>query len=162
DVQRNGKLLTMRSFIGVLASLTLVLLGTVSRAVESTSEYSVQVSVQIRKSPAEITLSWPQDRCNPPTAYTVYRKDPNDLTWGSGMPLSASTPSYGERNVVMGVPYEYQVEKTTQLYAGYGYVYAGIEAPATEERGKLLLVIDKTYSSELAPELALLEQDLRG
>jgi hypothetical protein len=153
----------MRKFIGVFASLALVLfLCSATRAVENTSGYSVQVSVQIQKAPPQIELTWPPDGFSKPTAYTVYRKGPQDLTWGSGKHLDRSATGYLDNDVVLGVPYEYQVVRTTELYAGYGYVYAGIEVPAIEDRGKLLLVIDNTYASQLAAELARLVLDLRG
>ena len=41
-------------------------------------------------------------------------------------------------------------------------ICAGINVPLTEERGKLLLIVDKTYALNLASELALLQQDLSG
>jgi hypothetical protein len=156
-------LTTMRNLIAVFAGLTGVLVTCCSsNAAQKTSEYSVQVSVQVHAAPAQIALSWPQDGNRAPIAYTVYRKNPEDLTWGPGVHLKGSATSYLDTNVCAGVPYEYQVVKTTDLYAAYGYVYSGIDVPAIEDRGKVLLVLDNTYSAEIAPELAQLEQDLRG
>lgn len=153
----------MRKVIGVLLGLSMGLVaGLSSGAPENTSEYSVQVSAQVQVSPPQIMLNWPQDGCDAPTAYTVYRKSLDDLTWGSGTHLPPSATFFLDTNLDVGVAYEYQVVKTTHFYAGYGYIYAGIKVPMTEDRGKLLLVVDKTYAVELAPELAQLEQDLRG
>jgi hypothetical protein len=153
----------MRDFISGFARLALALLASGScHAVESTSDYSVQVSARVQNCPPQILLSWPREGSVAPTACTVYRKGPQDLAWGPGIHLNAGAGCYVDTNVSVGVAYEYQVVKNTARYAGYGYVYAGIEVPETEDRGKLLLVIDKTYASELAAELAQLEQDLRG
>ncbi len=153
----------MRRAIGVLANLAIALVaGYCSRATENTSEYSVQMSVAVQAAPPQIVLNWPRDGCTAPSAYTVYRKAPEDFSWGRGTPLPPTATTYLDTNVIVGIPYEYQVVKTTSLYAGYGYVYAGIELPPVEDRGKLLLVVDKTYANELANELSVLEQDLVG
>lgn len=153
----------MQKVIGVVATLAGVLVACLSsRASESTSEYSVQVSVAVQKAPPQITLNWPQDGCVGVNAYTVYRKKAEDAWWGPGTHLATTATSYTDTNINLGIPYEYQVVKTTELYAGYGYVCAGIEVPQVENRGKLLLVIDNTYLSELSRELGQLEQDLQG
>jgi hypothetical protein len=153
----------MRKIIGVVLGFAMGLtMSSSAVAVENTSEYSVQVSAQVQESPAQIALSWPQDGCETPTAYTVYRKGPADLMWGPGTHLPATATQFIDTNVEVGAPYEYQVVKTTQVYASFGYVYAGIKLPMTEDRGKLLLVVDDTYANELADDLARLEQDLRG
>ena len=47
-------------------------------------------------------------------------------------------------------------------YTGTGYVYAGINAPLTENRGKVLLLVDNTFTTALSAELSRLEQDLVG
>ena len=47
-------------------------------------------------------------------------------------------------------------------YGGVGYIYAGIQAPLVEYRGKVVLVVDNTFTSSLALELARLQQDLVG
>ena len=153
----------MRKVIGFVTGLaTGLLAASPGVAFENTSEYSVQVSAQVQASPAQIALSWPQDGCDLPTAYTVYRRGPEDQSWGPGTHLPASASGFLDTNVDVGIAYEYQVVKTTARYAGYGYLYAGIKVPMTEDRGKLLLVVDNTYATELAPDLARLEQDLTG
>ncbi len=62
----------------------------------------------------------------------------------------------------MGATYEYQVIESTSACKSYGYVYAGIQSPLIESRGKLVLVVDNTYAAELSEELVRLEQDLVG
>ncbi|MEL6864482.1 MAG: T9SS type A sorting domain-containing protein [Bacteroidota bacterium] len=42
----------------------------------------------------------------------------------------------------------------------YGYIYAGAEVPALEDRGGLLLLIDSTWVDSLSSELAILQLDL--
>src|SRR5579859_3682294 len=135
--------------------------GRASGGAENTCEYSVQLSALVQKSPPQITLIWPQDSCERPKSYSVYRKLPAERSWGHGAVLSGAATSYVDTNVVVGTPYEYQVVKSSS-YAGYGYLYAGIELPAVEARGKLVLVVDTSFTASLTNELVQLQQDLIG
>jgi hypothetical protein len=151
----------MRKAISVAAVLLAVVAPHIG-AVESTWEFSVQVSADVQVAPPRITLSWPQDTYLAPAAYTVYRKAPAATSWGSGTTLAGTATNYTDTAVNVGTGYEYQVVKRTSQYTGYGYVYAGINLPLTEVRGRLLLVVDNTYAADLAHELARLQRDLVG
>jgi hypothetical protein len=153
----------MRKVISLITCLLLLITAAhTSRAIEMTWEYSVQVSATVSASPAQISLSWPQDQYMVPNSYTLYRKAPGATSWGTGTTLSGTTTSYVDSSVSVGTAYEYQIVKSTSQYTGYGYLYAGINVPMTDSRGKLLLVVDSTYASQLASELARLQQDLVG
>jgi hypothetical protein len=152
----------MRNTISVATSVLLSTAAVLSSRADTTWEYAVQVSAAVKPAPAQITLSWPQDVNGAPSGYTVYRKGTNDSAWGQGTALPGTTTTYTDSNVKVGVPYEYEVVKNASGYSGYGYVYAGINVPMTDARGKLLLVVDNTYANDLAPELARLQQDLVG
>ncbi|HTD86440.1 MAG TPA: fibronectin type III domain-containing protein, partial [Candidatus Binatia bacterium] len=52
--------------------------------------------------------------------------------------------------------------KVADGYHGYGYIFAGIEAPLTEARGKLILIVDNSQANSLSNELVRLESDLTG
>ena len=134
----------------------------IAGAVEMTWEFSVQLSATVQSSPARITLNWPQDQYMLPNSYTVYRKAPGDTSWGSGITLPGTATSYDDNTVTVGTAYEYQVVKTTSQYTSYGYLYSGINVPMTDSRGKLILVVDNTFTSTLTNELAQLQQDLTG
>src|SRR5579871_2112247 len=149
---------TIYAIIGMAASLASALVG---RA-DCTAEYSVQVSADVKASPAQITLSWPQDSVSTPKNYAVYRRAPGASSWGKASILPGSTTFYTDTHVAVGTPYEYQIVKQTKGYTGYGYIYSGVDVPLTESRGKLLLVVDKTYARQLDTELARLQQDLVG
>jgi len=129
---------------------------------ESTWEFCVQVSATVQVAPAQIVLNWPQDTYTQPASYTVFRKAPGPSSWGTGTTLPGTTTNYTDTNVTAGTAYEYQIIKTTSQYTGYGYIYAGINVPLTENRGKLLLVVDNTYAANLTNELAVLQQDIIG
>jgi hypothetical protein len=153
----------MRKAISVAMGLLLFLRAAqVVSAVEMTWEFSVQLSATVQAAPSRITLTWPQDEYMLPNSYTVYRKLPEATSWGTGTTLPGTSTSYVDANVVVGTAYEYQVVKSTSQYTGYGYLYAGINVPLTDYRGKLLLVVDSTYGAALSSELAQLRQDLVG
>ncbi len=153
----------MRSVVGAVTSLLFLLLASNGNcATEKSIEYSVQVSALVEESPARITLHWPQDSCCRPQSYSVYRKAPADTAWGKPVSLPGNACEYADRDVAAGTRYEYQVVKTTSKYTGYGYISAGAKIPLNDQRGRLLLVIENKYATDLAPELARLEQDLVG
>src|ERR1051325_2388420 len=152
----------MRKVISFITGLAAAIVAAQTAQADSTWEYSVQLSATVQASPAQITLSWPQDLYGA-NSYTVYRKTPSATSWGAGTTLPGSTTTYADSSVTVGTAYEYQVIKAASGgYTGYGYIYSGINVPMTEDRGKLLLVVDNTYASSLTNELSRLQQDLVG
>ena len=154
----------LRSLAGKLTCFIAVLFlsATLAKA-DSTFVYAVQVSAQVQTNPPQITLNWEPDPYGA-TNYVVYRKSKRDQSWGT--PL-ASLPGYVtnfvDDTVVTQTNYEYQIVKYATLgYHGYGYIFSGIEAPVTETRGKLVLVVAQESTIGLTNELSRLEQDLVG
>lgn len=137
-----------------------------------TIEYAIEVTATAQTTPLRITLGWPTN--SHATSFKVYRKLITDTSWGSPMvTLTPSALGYADTNVTVGVGYEYQVEVLTDYYpypngnasqwlTAYGYCYAGIDVPAIENRGKIILLVDGTFTTTLAGELAQLQQDLVG
>ena len=146
--------------------ILVILLIFVSMQAEAyvSKDTAILVSADVSTSPASITLTWPL-RSNATTPYQVSRKLLNDTTWTL---LSSSVPSdsviYLDTNIVVGVAYEYKIYQTAGALApaAYGYLYAGIEVPVVENRGKLLLLVDDSFTVTLSNELARLERDLVG
>jgi hypothetical protein len=147
--------------LAIVAGLA-VLCGHNAKAIEATWDYAVQLNARVEITPPRIYLSWPQDTQSVPSSYTVYRKSLEATNWGSGTRLPGNTTTYVDTNVSLGFAYEYQVVKSATAYTGYGYIYAGIQAPLIEHRGHILLLVDNTFSSSLGPELARLQQDITG
>ncbi|MHC1769494.1 MAG: chitobiase/beta-hexosaminidase C-terminal domain-containing protein [Verrucomicrobiia bacterium] len=123
--------------------------------------YAVGASASVQAAPPQIVLEWERDPNA--TSYTVYRKEPAEASWGQGTVLPADTTRFTDVGVLTGRAYEYQVSKTTGPgYVGYGYVSAGIDAPLVEDRGKVLLLVDSLFVTDLANELTCLQKDLVG
>lgn len=148
----------------VRARMVGVMLLLVSQAALSreTADYAVQLDVQTRSSPPEISLTWTRDSEQNSTGYVVSRKSRHDSAWETLGTLDGSATSYTDATVEVGRGYEYQVQRMATGYGGYGYVFAGIELPAVHFRGKLVLVVDVSQSETLGFELARLESDLAG
>jgi hypothetical protein len=144
------------------AVLVATALSAVSAWGDDTWAYTVQLSATVQSSPAQVTLSWPQDGYGV-DRYVVFRKAKEAASWGAGTTLAGSSTTYVDNNVSRGAAYEYQVVKHATLgYKGYGYIYVGIEAPLVENRGKVILLVDSSQTTSLSTELSRLEQDLVG
>jgi hypothetical protein len=142
--------------------LLLTAVTQLSYAIDPTWNYAVQASAQVQISPPRITLNWVQDSTAIPLSYAVSRKAPSDGSWTLLKTLSGSATNFADTNVSVGATYEYQIFKQASGYVGYGYIFAGIDAPFVEDRGTLLLIVDSTISAPLTNELARLQQDLIG
>ena len=122
--------------------------------------YAVEVSAAIQTSPARITLNWPAD----PNAssYTVSRLSSSG-SWSPLATLPGTATQFIDNSVSVGAQFEYRIVKSTSRgYSGSGYILAGINAPAVEHRGKIILLVDSTWAAPIATELRRLEQDLVG
>lgn len=147
-------ILAMCGLLGLIAT-------PVSKA-DTTWNYAVQISATVQASPPQIALTWPQDDYGA-VRYTVYRKAKEATSWGTGTELSGTITNYTDTNVVVGTTYEYQIVKEANLgYKGYGYIFAGIQAPLAEDRGKLILIVQNRHAPALSSELARLQSDLTG
>jgi hypothetical protein len=114
----------------------------------------------VEKDPPRILLVWPA--VSTATGYQVFRKSKGDSAWGEPVVLPADATFFADALVEVGKGYEYYIRRTATNYTGHGYIYAGIELPLVESRGKAILVVDKTHAEALAPELTLLQKDLVG
>jgi hypothetical protein len=117
----------------------------------------------VQASPPQITLSWEIDPYGANT-YSVYRKGKSDTAWGTPLAtLAGSAASYTDGTVTVGSAYEYGIVKAATLgYTGYGYIFSGINVPAIEQRGTVVLVVATNSIIGLDFELARLQSDLAG
>src|SRR5437899_4462512 len=120
---------------------------------DNTFVYAVQISATVQTSPPQIILNWEPDPYGA-NSYTIFRKTKTATSWGTGTTLAGTASGFTDANVTAGSTYEYQVIKAASLgYTGYGYIYSGIAAPMTENRGKLILIAANTYAATLTHEL---------
>ena len=127
----------------------------------------VQIEALVQKSPPQITLNWNTDPANNPSEYTLYRKAPAATAWGEPLKshIPAATTTFADTEVKLGQAYEYKLEATIhtlKYWSAVGVIRAGIEMPAIEDRGAVILLVDKTIAEPCAAELTRLQQDLVG
>ena len=130
---------------------------------DQTYVYAVQISAQVQPAPPQITLNWEPDPFGT-TNYVVFRKAKDDTQWGHPVAvLSGYSSNYTDATVSQGSAFEYQITKAGILgYTGYGYIYSGIQVPAIENRGTVVLVVASESTVGLETELARLQSDLVG
>ncbi|HNX34796.1 MAG TPA: Calx-beta domain-containing protein [Kiritimatiellia bacterium] len=130
-------------------------------------DFAVDLRASVSTSTPCITLSWSQRQQSKIAAQRVYRrlKTTTGAVWEMQATLATNDTGFSDTSALPGVEYEYWMQRT---YSGIspspavGYLSAGVEVPAQEARGTLLLVVDHTMASPLAPEIAQLRSDLTG
>ena len=126
----------------------------------SSQKAAVQLSATVSSSPASITLSWTSLAST--TSITIYRKLATATAWGSAIATpSASSLSYTDAGITVGVLYEYRVVRVAGGVTGNGYMSSGVAVPPTDYRGRIILLVDNTFSTSLAAELTTLVGDLK-
>lgn len=129
------------------------------RAETDPKNYAVMTHAEVSASPARITLKWNADAAA--TGHTIARRNGN--SWDTVATVGGSTLTWTDSNVAVGQPYEYRITKSTsQGYQGASFLLAGINAPLKDNLGKVILLVDNTYASQLSAELVRLEHDLAG
>jgi len=97
------------------------------------------------------------------TSLTVFRKIKSATSWGIAVAVPTSgSLSWADNTVSTGTYYEYKVVRVSAGITGTGYISTGIQVPATDYRGKVILLVDNTLASPLASELTQLTYDLRA
>jgi len=128
---------------------------------QSCKDVSVELSASVQPAPAAITLHWVS--CANATQHSVFRKLKASNAWGGSIAnLSGSDTQYTDTTVTAGVSYDYRITRSGNGFTGYGYINAGIEIPAVEFRGNIIVLIDSTFADSLSNEFARLEADLSG
>jgi hypothetical protein len=144
-----------------LALLLLLIVPCTLRADLPAREYAVQLTASIADNPPEIRLAWPGDQ-NART-YTVRRKLRDEKTWHDISTADGPSTGITDRDVQIGIGYEYQVIKDSSLgIQAYGYIYSGINLPLIEDRGTVIVLAEEKLAALLEPELLRLEFDLIG
>jgi len=147
-------------FIYVALRVAIVLLCTAVTRGE-VRDFGIEIEATTQRQPAQVILNWRPLADN--SAVVVSRKLKGENSWSRPANLPAGTTSFIDSDVVWGNAYEYQVQKSPiPNFGGTGYIFVGLDAPIIESRGKMILIVDNTYASDLTSELLRLQQDLIG
>lgn len=127
------------------------------------------LTAEVSANPPEICLQWAPisllqgDVVGQPNVITIDRKLPKDDEWENMTKLSIDQTTYTDTTVEAGVVYQYRV---ASYYSNPGatrteaFISCGIEIPAVEDRGKLILLTDNDTQAALADKLDRLAADL--
>jgi Carbohydrate family 9 binding domain-like/Bacterial Ig domain len=134
--------------------------GSSKRAL-SCMKYAVMVSAEVKNKPPQITLEWTKEKS---FSYTVYRRFAGEKQWSSTPAASfdGNASKYVDKKVKTGILYEYRIDRAGNGFIGRGYISCGINIPLVEQRGKVILLVDKSVAPALKQELKRLEQDMIG
>ncbi|MBL7953112.1 MAG: T9SS type A sorting domain-containing protein [Flavobacteriales bacterium] len=129
-------------------------------AQSSSEKAAVRITATVQATPS-ITLNWAS--LSGTTSLNIYRKLKSGTSWGSAVATpSASALTWTDNSVAVGTNYEYKIVRVAGGVTGIGYISTGIQLPAVDQRGKIILLVDNTLSSALATELTQLTNDLKG
>lgn len=148
----------MSLFTSVSKVVYAVLLS-LSCTVVLNAKVTAYVDVQTSPTP-QVTISWNDQGGN--TVELVRR--PLGLlgleTW-TVLDEDASSP-YVDETVALGESYEYSIRSITEsrFRNRFAHMAVTLEAPLSDERGAVLLVVEDKWSTELAAEIGFLELNL--
>ena len=114
-------------------------------------ERSVQLYSEFQDNPPQFTLYWMND--GTAASYHIFRRIAGS---GPGWNVEIGSPdgsadSFTDTDIQKGITYEYCIRKSGDI-DGYGYMAAGTEIPAVEDKGILIMAMDNTYLDD--PEYA--------
>lgn len=145
----------------ILCILAFFLIGASMNAQSISERSAVAINASAQVSPASITLSW--RAIGSTTSFAIYRKLKTATSWGSAIANpSSSATQWTDNTAVLGVNYEYKIVRVSNGVTGTGYINAGIQVPSVDYRGKIILLVDNSMSSQLIPELTQLIYDMRA
>ncbi|MCF6228191.1 MAG: hypothetical protein L3J82_05930 [Planctomycetes bacterium] len=124
---------------------------------QSARDVAVEVTATVSNSPLEITLNWTSKG----TSYDIYKRTWGSTSWGTPI-ATVSTLTWTDSSITSGTIYEYAVGATGGTVSAWGMICSGVDIAPAHSRGKLILVVDDTFTTSLAPELDRLRDDLTG
>ncbi|MCF7708112.1 MAG: LamG domain-containing protein [Verrucomicrobia bacterium] len=108
------------------------------------------ISASVTTSPPAVHLDWRAAREN---RVVVEKRKHGDSSWNT-LAVNPLKSEFHDTNVSSGTTFEYRVNSRK--------LTAGIQLPATEQRGGVILLVDQTLTKTLKPDLERLERDLIG
>ena len=154
----------MFRFVLVHCCLALFFVAGIARAAV-TQDFVVDLQATVSATVPHIRLSWAQRQQSAIASQKIHRRLKGAAAWELQATLTNTQTSFADPTALPGVEYEYWMERRFNgVYpdVAIGYLSAGMDVPLVEARGTLLLVLENSMATPLAPEIAQLKEDLAG
>jgi autotransporter-associated beta strand protein len=154
-----------RPLCGIRLFFAVCPLSVLSLYAQTPRDFAIDLAAAPSTNTPCLTLNWSIRRQGNIKYQKIHRRLKGETAWTKLADLDYIQTSYADSNAVVGVEYEYWMERYyTNIYpnTAMGYLSAGVNVPMAESRGKLLLVVDNTMVTPLAPEIAQLQAELTG
>ncbi|GAB5538358.1 MAG: hypothetical protein Salg2KO_04610 [Salibacteraceae bacterium] len=142
--------------LALLALISMFLTGSLWS--QTSQDYSVLMEAEAIESPLSIKLTWDDDANA--TAYFVYRKEVDALSFGAPIATLGAVTTYTDTDISEGEEYEYYVRKSATGYTGHGYTHSGVNVLMKAERGNALILVESMILDSLPQEIQQLEMDM--
>ncbi|MFA6292230.1 MAG: hypothetical protein WC637_10635, partial [Victivallales bacterium] len=121
--------------------------------------FVVELTASADERPA-IVLNWTSPL--PAKEFRVSKRNMGEQVWPNPAALAGDAVKFEDLNVEKGKLYEYKVERIAENHVARGYICSGLDIPLTEDRGRIILVTEKTCSEKLKFEIDRLVLDMVG
>lgn len=125
---------------------------------QNAQDKAIPMQVTLSEAPAAIQLTWPVFGDN--ATYSLKRKEKGTAAW-TAIFTNEAIQQFLDSTIEIGRHYEYQLLRIGNGLIANGYISAGIRLPVTDNRGKLLLIIDSNLMP-LATSIDRLKKDIGG
>ena len=154
----------MKRFI-LLCSVLFIIFPSLSRS-QVSKDAAVLLEARIDSSTGTKVLALRWSKFDSVIGNFYSRRLVGAASWGSTKVIPLTSTEYIDNTIVVGKSYEYRIQQSHKvgkdtIYAT-GYLQGGIEVPPVHDRGGIFVLVDSTYSADLAPELTRLGEDLRA
>ena len=134
-------------------------------------DFVLPVKVTVAGETNQIQLSWPQQtqavqiQVKRKTVHLQSYSDTFQVLATIVNPAAATSTGYTDFQTTPGILYEYSVDVTltgTNPNTKSNYVFGGLQVPAFDRPGSILLLIDSNFIQTLQPEINRLQTDLES
>ena len=134
-------------------------------AAKSLPERFLALDGDIVEGEAQIEISWPKAIGSNIGRISIQRRildQTSKESWQSIASIRSFARVYLDKEIRSGVAYEYRISRPSKEQIETGYWVTGLDLPAQENKGVVLLVVDETLTGDLAPRLNRFMLDLIG
>jgi hypothetical protein len=125
-----------------------------------------KLSATVNVSPPRINLSFYLPTNSATLGISLRRRVSGATNWSALVISNQFVTNYTDSAVTVGTIYEYEFYREVAQYTPRPepryYLTSAVQGAPIEDRGRVILVTDKTFTNDLATHLAILQNDLVG